>query len=282
VIDFDEMNENAAASYREPYEQLARSMKEWRQSLDPTKYRRIVVAWWKHFHAREALYQGILERGLTRVIARSRVSNRHMLAFVPNNIFYLDAVVVFLFDSDAALGVLQSSLHEAWCHKYGSRLKADLRYGAKNCFNTFPFPDLQATALAEATLDYIRTRQQVMEDRGCGLTVAYQLLDEPQERDSVVESWRRAFDRLDESVVSAYDLSSLDVGHGFHQTTQGIRYTISGPTRTELLDRLLELNHERAAAEAAAGLTGQRRGGGRRGGARRRRPADGQTSLEAL
>jgi hypothetical protein len=277
VIDFDEMDESLAASYREPYEHLARSMKEWRQSLDPMKYRRIVDAWWKHFHAREALYQGIQERTLSRVIARSRVSNRHMLAFVPNDIFYLDAVIVFLFDSDAAFGILQSSLHEAWCHKYGSRLKADLRYGAKNCFNTFPFPDLYTSALAEAALEYIRTRRQVMEDRGCGLTTAYQLLDDPQECDSAVQSWRRAFDRLDESAVSAFPLSGLDVGHGFHQTTQGIRYTISVPTRTELLDRLLEVNHQRAAVETAAGVTRQRRGG-----ARRRRPINGQTSLEAL
>ena len=65
--------------------------------------------------------------------------------------------------------------------------------------------------------------------------------------------------------------------HDFHDTRQGVRYTLGPATRTELLDRLLELNHERAAAEAAAGLTRQRRGS-----KQRRRQAEGQTSLEAL
>jgi hypothetical protein len=36
-------------------------------------------------------------------------------------------------------------------------------------------------------------------------------------------------------------------GHGFHETKQGMRYTI-------LLDRLLRLNHERYAEEVAQGL----------------------------
>ena len=46
--------------------------------------------------------------------------------------------------------------------------------------------------------------------------------------------------------------SNLD--HGFHETKQGIRYTISETARREILDRLLELNHQRYAEELADGL----------------------------
>ena len=46
--------------------------------------------------------------------------------------------------------------------------------------------------------------------------------------------------------------SDLDLGHGFHQTKQGIRYTISEVARREVLDRLLALNHERYAQEQSA------------------------------
>lgn len=42
--------------------------------------------------------------------------------------------------------------------------------------------------------------------------------------------------------------------HGFHQTKQGIRFTISEAARREVLDRLLRLNHERYKEEVAAGL----------------------------
>ena len=37
----------------------------------------------------------------------------------------------------------------------------------------------------------------------------------------------------------------MDLGHGFHNTKQGIRRTISQNPQREILDRLLALNHER-------------------------------------
>jgi hypothetical protein len=43
-------------------------------------------------------------------------------------------------------------------------------------------------------------------------------------------------------------------GHGFHETAQGVRYTVSEAARREVLGRLLELNHQRYAEEVAAGV----------------------------
>src|SRR5262249_22684446 len=56
------------------------------------------------------------------------------------------------------------------------------------------------------------------------------------------------------AVAAAYGWSDLDLGHGFHQTKQGLRYTISEAARREVLGRLLRLNHERYAEEVAKGL----------------------------
>jgi hypothetical protein len=44
------------------------------------------------------------------------------------------------------------------------------------------------------------------------------------------------------------------LGHGFHATKQGERYTLSEPVRRTVLDRLLALNHQRFAEEVKAGL----------------------------
>ena len=38
----------------------------------------------------------------------------------------------------------------------------------------------------------------------------------------------------------------------FHDTQQGLRFTVSEPARRELLDRLLALNHQRHEEEVAA------------------------------
>lgn len=47
---------------------------------------------------------------------------------------------------------------------------------------------------------------------------------------------------------------TLELNHHHWTTPQGVRFTVSPEAKDELLDRLLELNHERYAAEVAAGL----------------------------
>ena len=50
------------------------------------------------------------------------------------------------------------------------------------------------------------------------------------------------------AVASAYGWS-FDLGHGFHESRQARRFTISPQARAKVLDLLLALNHERSAAE---------------------------------
>ena len=59
---------------------------------------------------------------------------------------------------------------------------------------------------------------------------------------------------MDKAVAAAYGWSDLDLGHGFHETKQGTRFTISESARREVLARLLKLNHERYAEEVEQGL----------------------------
>jgi hypothetical protein len=70
---------------------------------------------------------------------------------------------------------------------------------------------------------------------------------------------------MDAAVAAAYGWHDLDLGHGFHATKQGTRYTISEAARREVLDRLLALNHERYAEEVAAGLHDKGKGKAKRG-----------------
>lgn len=59
---------------------------------------------------------------------------------------------------------------------------------------------------------------------------------------------------LDNCVLNSYGWGSVNLAHNFYETKQGIRFTISEAARREVLDRLLELNHQRYAEEVAAGL----------------------------
>lgn len=75
---------------------------------------------------------------------------------------------------------------------------------------------------------------------------------------------------MDHAVAAAYGWDDLGLGHGFHETRQGLRYTISDPARDEVLDRLLALNHERHEEEVRQGLHGEGKGRGRQSRRQRR------------
>jgi hypothetical protein len=65
---------------------------------------------------------------------------------------------------------------------------------------------------------------------------------------------------MDNAVAAAYGWTDLELEHGFHETKQGVRYTISEPARREVLARLLKLNHERYAEEVKQGLHEKKKG----------------------
>jgi len=73
---------------------------------------------------------------------------------------------------------------------------------------------------------------------------------------------------MDHAVAATYGWDDLDLGHGFHETKQGVRFTISEDARREVLDRLLELNHQRYAEEVAQGLHDKGKGKAKVGGKR--------------
>jgi hypothetical protein len=80
---------------------------------------------------------------------------------------------------------------------------------------------------------------------------------DPKCTDADITELRAIHRAIDEAVTRAYgwtDLLDAGLGHGFHDTRQGTRYTIAPAVKQEILDRLLELNHARYEAEVKAGL----------------------------
>ena len=86
---------------------------------------------------------------------------------------------------------------------------------------------------------------------------------------------------MDNAVAIGYGWQGIDLGHDFHETKQGLRYTISETARREVLDRLLLLNHERFAEEVAQGLHDKGKKKGKSGGktAKKQVSSEGQLSL---
>ena len=102
--------------------------------------------------------------------------------------------------------------------------------------------------------------------RDLGLTKLYNLVNDPSIADAAdpdVARMREIHVELDEAVMDAYGWSDIPLDHGFHTYRQMERWTVSPAARVEILDRLLEENHRRAAAEAAGGEVRAARAGSR-------------------
>ena len=87
-----------------------------------------------------------------------------------------------------------------------------------------------------------------------GLTKTYNRFHNPKEKSTDIVRLRELHVEMDNAVAAAYGWSDLDLGHGFHETPQGVRFTISETARREVLERLLQLNHERYEEEVRQGL----------------------------
>jgi hypothetical protein len=100
------------------------------------------------------------------------------------------------------------------------------------------------------TLD--ETRREIMLRRDLGLTKLYNLVNDPELADSAdqdVARLRVTHVELDVHVLDACGWSDIPLGHGFHTYRKMLRWSVSPAARVEILDRLVEENHRRAASE---------------------------------
>jgi hypothetical protein len=114
-----------------------------------------------------------------------------------------------------------------------------------------------------------------------GLTRTYNRVHDPDETAPDIARLRELHVEMDRAVAAAYGWTDLDLGHGFHPTKQGLRYTISESARRDVLGRLLALNHRRHAEEVAQGLHEAKRPKGRARGKRAAPSGPGLLDLDA-
>lgn len=253
AIDFSERSETVASSFTEPWDHVMLQVRPERTKKDATRYPRMVNEWWKFWNSRPALRAAI--SGLNEVLVIALVSKTVMPLRVPTGQVFSHALAVFATDSFAQQAVLSSSLHQMWAIKYGSGMRNDPRYTPSDVFETFPRP-AENDALHAIGRTLHEEHRDVMLRRELGLTKLYNLVNDPElpdASDADVARLRAIHVELDETVMAAYGWSDLPLDHDFHTYRQMTRWTVSPAARVEILDRLLEENHRRAAAEAAAG-----------------------------
>lgn len=266
VINFRDWPIERAQGYPAPFEIAERLVKPERARNNRAARRE---RWWRFAEPAPNLYTAIAD--LDCVLVLTLVSKAVQVVRVRNSGVFAHKLGVFAYDDDAHFGLLTSGVHWWWAVTRGSTLETRTNYSPSDCFETFPQPDLTA-AVTEAGGRLDTHRRELMLERQEGLTKTYNRVHDPDERAEDINELRRLHVELDHAVAAAYGWSDLALDHGFHDTRQGVRFTFSSAQRTEVLDLLLELNHERYAAEVRRGLHDKTAG-------RRKRAAAAQSAL---
>jgi hypothetical protein len=207
--------------------------------------------WWLYERLRAELYDAI--SGLERVLVIPETTKYCAFSLSSTSLVFSHMTKVVALGDYASYSILSSSVHEEWARYYSSTLETRLKYIISDAFETFPFP-ARVTNLDAIGKSYHDHRRQIMLARQEGVTKTYNRFHDPDKDDADIRKLREHHFEMDKAVAAAYGWTDLDLGHGFHETKQGLRFTISESARREVLGRLLKLNHERYAEEKAKGL----------------------------
>jgi hypothetical protein len=246
VIDFNDRSEAEAQEYELPYEQVCTLVRPQRERGSGQWRTR---PWWLFERSRPKMRKAIAN--LDEVIVITRVSKTVMPVRVPTGEVFSEATVVFATDSYVDQAVLSSSLHQMWAIKYGSGMRNDPRYTPSDVFETFPRPT-STERLVEAGETLDKERREIMLRRELGLTKLYNLVNDPDYTDDDIKRMRDIHVQLERAVMDAYGWGDVELDHGFHTYRQMRRWTVSPAARVEILDRLLDENLQRAAAQGEA------------------------------
>ena len=233
--------------------------------------------WWIYGDKRPALYARL--KNLKWALAIANQATKYVeFGLVKGRVVYSHSLAVIASDSFGLFATLSSNLHKSWAREYCSYNLELLRYSPSDLFDTYPRPIKISTLDVVGKKLYLH-REKVMLVSQKGLTQTYNRFHSPEETAEEIEELRKIHREVDRLVAEAYGWQDINLGQGFHETKQGIRFTISETARREVLERLLALNHQRHAEEQAAQVSQAATTPGKRG---RKKPARSSNPTRSL
>ena len=172
IIDFGDLTMEAAEAFCEPFQQVKEQVRPQRMENRRETTR---VNWWRYGEKRPAMRAAVAP--LAYYFAVPRVSKWSV--FIPFQKAWLpgDLNVVLASDDVFILGLVTSSVHRQWMHAQKSTLEDRTRYTHDSIFETFPFPQIVASEMAQKIRQAMTTlndyRNEVMVAKSCGITDLY-------------------------------------------------------------------------------------------------------------
>lgn len=234
--------EEVQSRFPEIYQWIYERVKPQRDQNSRKSYRE---NWWIHGEPRSNLRSAL--DGLSRYIVTVETSKHRLFLMLHESILPDNMLVAIALEDAYCLGVLSSKLHVAWALAQGGTLEDRPRYNKTRCFEIFPFPtptEAQKSRIRELAeqLDAHRKRQQAQHPN-LTLTAMYNVLEK-----------LRADEPLTEKEKTIHEQGLVGILKQIHDDLDAAVFDAYGWPATlgdeEILQKLVDLNAERAAEEA--------------------------------
>ena len=267
IIDFATMSEVEAALYQAPFAHVVAKVKPERQRNRDVQRR---TNWWRLGRSGADLKAAC--DPLNRIIVTPRVARYRLFAWASNRLLPDTRLVAIARDDDTSFGILHSRMHEIWTLRLGGwhGVGNDPQYTPSIGFETFPFleseigPDKPAAdyAFNSSARDIAATAFRLNELREKWLNPADLVRPVPE----VVTGYPDRILPIDDAaarelkkrtLTNLYNERPVWLEHAHRDLDRAVAKAYGwddyeqGDSDDEILRRLLALNQERAADQAA-------------------------------
>ena len=213
------------------------------------RYKGLRDRWWQIWSHNAASYRRLRMSDSCLVLP---VVSKYVVAMrAPTSYTYTNKVCIVLETRPDLEVLLNSALFDHWAREYSGSMGLRVQLSMADAVHTFCGPG--DSIVFDSLADWQVARSELL-GHTAGLTGLYNGVHNPNEKDRDIVGFRELQVALDHAVRDAYGWADLELDHHHWETPQGMRFTVSPAAKDELLDRLLELNHQRYAEEVAAGL----------------------------
>lgn len=196
IIDFGTMKLEEAMKYPKSLKVVRDKVKSEREG----KGRHFERLWWQFAWPRPPMRTALTK--LDRYIVSTLTGKRLFFSWAEKDWCPSNAIGVFAFDDDYAMGILSSYLFEAWARGESSTFETRIRFTPSTAYETFPWPaptPAEKKAVEDASRALLNRRREIAVSDKLGLTELYNWID-----DGAYQDLAKLHRTLDEAVVATY------------------------------------------------------------------------------
>ncbi|HFQ2048472.1 TPA: hypothetical protein ACHP02_000887 [Pseudomonas aeruginosa] len=229
---------------------LIEVVKPTRSTESLKSYEGLIDRWWQFWRHRSPMMRRLREKQI--FIAYAKTTKFPIPIKSSSEWIYTNNVVLLENSRPDSLCICLSTAFRAWLAKFsGASYGEIVKVSISGAIETFPLPSEAASLVGISAADeFNEIVIEISKERSCGVTEVINAVNSPHENSDAVAKLRHLLAVIDAEVAAAYGWNDVDASYDFRAFDGGSasdcwRWALPSDTTSELLNRLLALNHER-------------------------------------